>query len=69
MRLISVNWSAVSGPFSIALAFCSVWLTERKPGIGAVRGLRAQIQADAPWASVRPSLAGISRTGVGGRPR
>ena len=61
MRSISVICSAASGPSASAPQFSSTWATVLNPGIGTVRGLRAQIQARAPWASVRPSLVSTSR--------
>lgn len=62
IRSIPATWSTVSGPFARAPAFSSAWATERKPGMGTVCGLRAQIQARAPCASVRPPLVRISRS-------
>jgi hypothetical protein len=36
----------------MAAAFSSAWATVRKPGMGTVLVLLAQIQARAPWARV-----------------
>ena len=58
---ISFICSGVNGPNSIALAFSSTCASVLKPGMGIVFSLRAQIQASAPWTSVRPLLVRISR--------
>jgi hypothetical protein len=53
--------SAGSGPCSPAPAFSRTWATVRNPGSGSVAGLRPQIQASAPWTSVRPPAVSSSR--------